>query len=473
MPSTEPRVTRSTRANTTQRQASSATARPAKRPRRQTVAPPVLNSPDAEPTYLPTPSATQHTVIDDVDLSEITLQNYHQYKKYWPLARIQDQLARQRSSNHQLSAEVIVEGQALLEALDHTLHMIAMVSGVGIIKLKRSLGLLGGTHGENPWHRWLSFAIAANKNPMPQRGDPNAAAVLASRKSSNSDAYQALDDDEYAVFTSRVFYALGGYPDYSAITINEDSNVFGDSSVLVPEKKVERDRKLNTPATSGKNEEKRSLQCMKKIAQQLARDHQLVGLDYYIIACSNNTAGGGWCREYTSRDEMLTWVSAKAQLQYVFPLYCQNGRTYEEIKAVVASNAAWNKTAAATTHKVSNNQSDKDKKDLGGKLNGLLSQILVDAPTKAKIFPRVPDPIAVLKARNVEVVQAPGCLMTKEVFQKGFSGMDAKARRNWLSDVDNGKFTLRLIVSAAQGVSEVESTGDMTTQVAGTVAKSQ
>ncbi|EGG12331.1 uncharacterized protein MELLADRAFT_89151 [Melampsora larici-populina 98AG31] len=289
MPSSNSRVTRSTQANTTKRQTSSTRALPAaKRPRRQLVVPPVANALDAQPNHLPTPSATQHNAINEVDLSEIMLQNYHQYKKYWPLARIQDQLARQRSSNHQLSAEVIVEGQAVLEALDHTLHMIAMISGVGIIKLN---GLLGGTHGENPWHRWLSFAIAANKNPMPQRGDPNAAAVLAFRNKSNSDSYQALDDDKYAVFTSCVFYALGGYPDYSSITINEDINVFGDSSILVPEvpklspedenlyrpiyerlvdeKKVKKDRELNTPGTSVQNEEKRSLQCMKKIAQQV------------------------------------------------------------------------------------------------------------------------------------------------------------------------------------------------------------
>ncbi|EGG01466.1 uncharacterized protein MELLADRAFT_92157 [Melampsora larici-populina 98AG31] len=453
------RVTRSTRTNRKHR-TSLTIARSGKRPR-QVVDPVtvVTQGPDApQPgtNHFQTPSATHAT--EEVNLSEITLQNYHHYKKFWPLACIEAQLARQRSSNHQISAAVIAEGQAVLESLNHTLHMIAMVSGVGITKLKRSLGLLGGTHGENPWHRWLSFAIDANKHPMPQRGDPFAAKILSRRNTANSDAYQALDDDKYAVFTSNVFYALGGYPDYSAVTITEDSNVFGDSTILVPEK-VARDRELNTPAASAHKEEKRSLQCMKKIAQQLARDHQLFGLDYYIIACSNSSSGGGWCQEYTSRDEMSQWVSTKADLQHVFPLYCQNGNTFKEIQSVVTSN-----NPPATTHKVSNNQSDIDKKTLGVKLNGLLDKLLVDVPStsKSKIFPRVPDPTAVLKARNVEVERAADSLMTKVEFQKGFNGMDAKGRRNWISDIDSGKFRVRL--TGASAIQDI-ATGASVTQV--------
>lgn len=125
---------------------------------------------------------------------------------------------------------------------------------------------------------------------MPRRGHPDAAEILALRNSTNSDTYDALSPDELAVFHSSLFYSLGGYPDYSSATIIDDAAT-GESSILVPEvpklspedkakyrpiyndlvnqDKVARDRELNTPATSSQKVEKRSLQCIKKIGQQV------------------------------------------------------------------------------------------------------------------------------------------------------------------------------------------------------------
>ncbi|KAH9815149.1 hypothetical protein DFH28DRAFT_928257 [Melampsora americana] len=475
MPSTEGRVTRgAARANIEQQQ--SATTLPAaKRPRQQPAAStnPSLTASESNPaTQNQQPVShlnnandcqTWESIDKELELAKINLQNYHQQKKHWPLSHIQAQLARQACSNHQLSAAIISEGQALLEALDHTIHMLAMVSGVDITKLKHSLGMVGGTHGENPWHRWLSFALDANKIPMPVRGATDAGAQLARRNKVNSTTYRALEDDQYMVFTARIFYALGGYPDYSAITIDEDPNVFGDCSTLVPEvpklnpkeeaqyrpiyeklvdmKKVARDRELNTPAGSDRKEEKRSFQCMKKIAQQLARSHQLMGIDYYIIACSNSTAGGGWCQEYTTRDEITNWVEKRAELQRVFPLYCQNGSTFDEIKAVAAASKPQN---------LSNNQSDIDKKTLCGKLSDMvanvvfLEAVLGYKPAVGRGFPRTPNPLETIKARNLRIVveRAADSTLTEEEFQKGFLALDAKGRRHWISNIDTGKFKI-------------------------------
>lgn len=124
---------------------------------------------------------------------------------------------------------------------------------------------------------------------MPTRGHPNASAILAARNKANKRAYNALTDDQLAVFESPMFFALGGYPDYSAISFSDDDS--GDPSVLIPEvpklseadellyrpiynklvntKKVARDRELNTAAASAAKEEKRSLLSFKKIAQQV------------------------------------------------------------------------------------------------------------------------------------------------------------------------------------------------------------
>ncbi|EGG02450.1 uncharacterized protein MELLADRAFT_91255 [Melampsora larici-populina 98AG31] len=222
--STQGRVTRSTRGNI---EAPATNTLPAaKRSRRTATQHPALGIDDRQ-----LDAANEQ----ELELANLTLQNYHEHKKSWPLARIQAQLARQASSDHQLGAVVIAEGQALLEALDHTVHMLAMAAGVSLPKLKRALGMVGGTHGENPWHRWLSFALDANKAPMPMQGAKDSSEQLTRCNKANSRTYQALDDDEYMVFTAKIFYALGGYPDYSYITVTEDLNVFGDASILIPE----------------------------------------------------------------------------------------------------------------------------------------------------------------------------------------------------------------------------------------------
>lgn len=111
------------------------------------------------------------------------------------------------------------------------------------------------------------------------------------------------------------------------------------------------------------------------IILQLARDHQLFGMDYYLIACSNNGSGDGWCHEFTTRDELSQWVEDKAQLQTIFPIYCQHGSTFANIQGVVAAKKL------AESQKTSNNQSDKDKKELRAKLNAMLRMLVHNVHT--------------------------------------------------------------------------------------------
>ena len=69
---------------------------------------------------------------------------------------------------------------------------------------------------------------------MPSRGDPEAAATLARRNQENSEAYKNLTEDEALCLTSRVFFALGGYPDYSGVT-NTDLEEEDEDGLLVPQ----------------------------------------------------------------------------------------------------------------------------------------------------------------------------------------------------------------------------------------------
>ncbi|KAH9817082.1 hypothetical protein DFH28DRAFT_1081355 [Melampsora americana] len=283
--------------------------------------------------HLPTQSASQQApsgidCVDnqDLELSEITLENYHQVKSHWPLGRIQNQLNKQKSTNHQLSAAVIAEGQAVLQNLEHTLHMIAMISNVSVNKLKCSF-----------------FALKANK-----------------------------------------------VSNYLAVTITND--VFGDSSILILEKlvdlkKVARDRELNTPAASSQREERQSLQCLKKIAQQ-------------------------------------------AQFQRVFPLFCQHSSTFELIQEVLA--AAKNLTVAQTQKP--KNQSDINKHTLRLKFDKL----------RLLLVRLVSNLLNAIKDRQIPIFveQPTDSTLSVADFNKGFTAMDTKAQHNWLGNIDNGRFKL-------------------------------
>ena len=69
---------------------------------------------------------------------------------------------------------------------------------------------------------------------MPPRGHPDSAAILAARNSHNLEAYKTLSDDQSECLTKRVFHALAGYPDYSAIA-TENLDTESPNEIVVPE----------------------------------------------------------------------------------------------------------------------------------------------------------------------------------------------------------------------------------------------
>ncbi|KAH9815810.1 hypothetical protein DFH28DRAFT_927718 [Melampsora americana] len=161
----------------------------------------------------------------------------------------------------------------------------------------------------------------------------------------------------------------------------------------------------------------------------------------YQKGCSASCAGPstGWpvllsyC--YTICDKIATWVSRKAQLQEIFPAYCQHRSTIDKVNSVVAE-------AKASINAKPPNQSDIDNKQLGNLLNNHIFQAIGYHPPKG--FPCVPNPLSAIEERKIPIIvkRDPNSKMTDKEFAQGFNGMNARAWHHWLADITSNKFRI-------------------------------
>ncbi|KAH9822661.1 hypothetical protein DFH28DRAFT_1049940 [Melampsora americana] len=444
---------------------------PSKRGRR------TRNHPDPSPTHgagddsqlqdyrPPTPLATQRSntspAVTQLEPDKIDVHNYHTQKAFWPLPRIEERLALQSCKNNsQPSPLILAEAKALYGAFIHNISMLAMVGDIGLDTLKAKLGLKGGSCETSTWDQFLAFAKAANQLPMPTQGDPNASAILTARNQANKEAYDRLSEDELMLFTPRVFFALGGYPDYSQISV-DDYQDCSDSEVLIPEvpkltedeealyrplyqkiinlEKVSQDREKNkTHSTS--HMEQRSLQAFKKRAQQLNQDANLTNFDFYVIA-SSKTLGPGWCEEVTTRPEISKWLNQRHNFQTIFPVYSQVKLNLIED---VDNAAAEVDGQGEGQKKRRTNKCDLEKTKLTEQLSKNLTRLLGSLPSNG--IPRGPDPPALFGKFNVQFVRSDNSALPEEQFMLGFDGMLTLGRRRWLQDLEDGNCTMVLKV---------------------------
>ncbi|EGF98389.1 uncharacterized protein MELLADRAFT_95730 [Melampsora larici-populina 98AG31] len=373
-----------------------------------------------------------------IKLSEITVHTYNGQKKYWPLPRIEEQLAHQKPDNNSKPSPLILaEAKSLYANFIHSINMLAMIGAVSVDTLKAKIGLTGATRENSTWTRFLSFAKEANQLPMPPRGDPNAKELLSARNKANKRAYDFLTEVEVQVFTPRVFYALGGYPDYSAISV-EDHKTSGDFEVLIPEvpklsdeeealyrplynklvnaDKVNKDREATKPPSPARMEQ-RSLQAFK-----------------------NKTLDPGWCEEATTRPAVRKWLEKRHNFQSIFPIYSQ--AKLECVEDIDKAAAEVDGKVTVQNRRVPN-KSDIEKTTLTELLTQRIVQ-LVGMPANG--LPRGPDPPSQFRKNhiNVEFVRSPDSAMTNEEFMKGFDGMLTLGRRHWLQDLADGKFKMVL-----------------------------
>ncbi|KAH9808449.1 hypothetical protein DFH28DRAFT_1195812 [Melampsora americana] len=407
---------------------------------------------------------SQEPPCEALDLEDINVHNYEPQKKFWSLHRIEQQLKAQTADNRsQPNPLILAEAKAIHEAFEHSLHMLAMISKIPLNALKSHLGIGGGTRAPQAWNQFLGFSTLAYQHPMPLRNDPDAGEILTRRNKANSDAYDQLTDDEYAIFTSRIFHALGGYPDYSAISVEDHQNA-GDCDVLVPEvpSLSPREEALYRPiyeklvdlakvakhrerfkAPSAEKREKLSLRAFKKRLQELHHDATLADFDYYAIGCSK-TLGTGWCEEFTSLPEISTWIEDRLKFQVIFPMYSQGKPDFNEIQAAAwASGKASHNTNKNSFTRVAN-RSDRESTELTSLLLAQIEALGITLTTRG--FPRGPNPPGLFEKHKMNVIflTQEDSAMSYDKFMLGFDGMKTRGRRNWLQDMKDQKFLIVL-----------------------------
>ena len=103
---------------------------------------PTSTQPDTT-NLTPEPTTGNHRQAEDyneeIPLAEMTVQNYKEAKKAWPLYRIKAQVLKQQVKNQKIPPLVLKEAQTLFKELDHSLQFLAMISGCNVNSLKQKM----------------------------------------------------------------------------------------------------------------------------------------------------------------------------------------------------------------------------------------------------------------------------------------------------------------------------------------------
>lgn len=108
--------------------------------RDEDVRPPASSTAQPNHRRSDSPVAERSHTTEELPRDDLTVHNYHAQKRYWPLPRIQEQLAQQSAENNNRPAPLILaEAFALWSAFQHDLEMVAMVGDVSVEVLKKKL----------------------------------------------------------------------------------------------------------------------------------------------------------------------------------------------------------------------------------------------------------------------------------------------------------------------------------------------
>ncbi|KAH9809637.1 hypothetical protein DFH28DRAFT_1086091 [Melampsora americana] len=370
-----------------------------------------------------------------------TLTNYKDLTDAWPESRIsehQDGLKLGTS----VPPSIFEEAKAVQKLYKQHKAVLALVGNISIFTLDKALGELGGTRTPDCLRLWSRYSIKALTTKMPSGGKKGA---LGEQNRILAKLWNGLSKEEKLVWDPPIFYLLSGLP--CPRKPNDNSDDEGSNKIdLLPE---EQDRlqvlydqmvctskvsqaynQVASGTTAGPSlpdYNRRSLQCVQRLHNQIENESNHRDFAYYFLAASTRSAtqagseGSGWCKEYTSHNDLAKYVREECNFPTVFATHTQGLSVERAVASVIA------KRKESSIKPVSS--ADKVK----GELALLLRTRLC--------FPRGPDPIKLLpeKGYRGKLIQEEGSTLPPKVLKLGFKGMNSK-RSLWLNDMKAGLF---------------------------------
>ncbi|KAH9807370.1 hypothetical protein DFH28DRAFT_1089619 [Melampsora americana] len=409
-------------------------------------------SPEEGPGEVPGPTGTNNRrplrssnfqIEDEAEAVLPTLDNYKQLVLEWPPARIAVQDRLQKKKRTAVPPNILTEARAIQKLYKQHKSLLAIMGNVSTFTMNKALGELGGRRRPSGYQIWLKFGkeIEKHRKRMPRKWGQKG--VLGSRNKILGDIWTGLPDEHREVFSPPVFHALSGLhysPHGEKLEIDEDAKKDaiefepGEREVLqalydqiVWKEKVAKEYSMATKGVawgpSLPDYNRQSLKTIERLQNQIEDESNNMGFDYYLLACSNHSStevsssSRGWCKEYTSIEEMAKYVNKKCNFATMFAARAQ-GLSVGEIEKPRKTDPG-----------------DKVKCDLALALRTRMKALLGYEVG----FPRGPDPKTILLEKyNIKIIQMHASKLPHET-------LNASRRSLWLDDLKSNSFRLEKI----------------------------
>ncbi|KAH9806928.1 hypothetical protein DFH28DRAFT_1090418 [Melampsora americana] len=393
---------------------------------------------------------------EELDTILPTIENYKQQVDEWPPARI---AVVDRSQKKKLTAgppRILNKARAIQKLYKQHKSLLAIMGNVSKFTMDKALGELGGCRRPSGYQIWLKFGQGKGQN-----------GVLSSRNKILGDLWNSLPDRHQEVFLPHIFHALSGLS-YSHQGNKLDNEEEKEKSIIefepgehqelqalydkiVWKEKVAKEYskavKGIPPAPTLPDYNQQSLKSIERLSNQIEDESKNLGFDYYLLACSTHSStevgasSRGWCKEYTSLEEMSKYVNKKSNFAIMFAARSQGLSVGEIVAETIGVNGMLTERAR--------------KADAGDVVKTQLALALRQRMTALlgyEIgFPCGPNPEGILldKGYNLKILQLPGSKLLPETFKLGFTAMNS-CRSLWLDDVNQNLFKLEKIATLDQ-----------------------
>ncbi|KAH9813474.1 hypothetical protein DFH28DRAFT_896353 [Melampsora americana] len=381
-----------------------------------------------------------------------SIKDYKNVLNQWPPARIAVVDRSQKKKGTAVPPLILIEARAIQKLYKQQKAMLSIMGNI-------SQGELGGRRQPGCYQIWLKYSKERQNHMMPLKGGQKG--ILANRNRKLGQIWKALPNEHQEVFNPSVFYTLSGLAPPSGETDDDVEAEQVQRLELEPEHRgklqalyddlVCKDKvakeyaKVAAGIGSGPSlpdYNRQSLKCIECINTQIENEAKNMDFSYYLLACSTHasteasSASPGWCREFTSQDEMVVYVNTKSNFARVFAACAQGLSVAEVVAQTIGSTVMSNTQKARKT-----DPGDLVKRDLAALLRTAFSTLI----GKDQGFPRGPDPVSILRDNfDIKIIQMPGSKLTSNALKLGFNRMNS-GRNLWLEDIKANLFRMEKI----------------------------